>query len=89
MENGGADFGAVGAELMSVMVGLGVVEGDEVGALFGWELEPFDDLVDALFVGEVGVEMEVVAGADALDRSLGAGPEEAGGAHALLLGEDP
>ena len=71
------------------MVRLVVVEGDEVGALFGWEFEPCDDLVDALFVGEMVVELEVVAGADALNCGFGSGPEEAGGAHALLLGEHP
>ena len=70
VEDGGADFGAVGAELVSAMVGLVVVEGDEVGALFGWELEPFDDLVDALFVGELGVEVQVVGWGGRLEWRL-------------------
>jgi hypothetical protein len=35
--DGGADFGAVGAVFVAAVVGLVVVEGDEVGALLGWE----------------------------------------------------
>ena len=44
------------------MVRLCIVEGDEVGTLFGWEFEPCDDLLDALLVGKMVVELEVVAG---------------------------
>jgi hypothetical protein len=59
------------------------------GRCSGGKLEPGDDLVDAFFVGKFIVEGEVVAGPDALNGGLGAGPEEAGAPHALLLGEDP
>ena len=87
--DGVAGFGGVGCVFVGEVIDVVVVEGNEVGALVGRELEPVDDLVDALVVVEGVIELEVVGGALALDFGLGAGPEDAGGAHTLLLGEDP
>src|SRR6202034_2834653 len=81
--------GAVGPILMSGMVVVGVIEGDQVGPLCRRQLQPGDDLIDALFIGEVIVEMQVIRGAPTIDFSLRAGPEEASAPHALLFRQAP
>lgn len=74
---------------MAGVIGVAVVESDEVRALRWRQLEPRDDLVDALFVVEGVVEVDVLVGPFAGDLGLGAGPEEGGGAHSVLLGQRP
>jgi len=66
-----------------------IVEGDEVGPLRGRQTQPGDDLLDPLVVREMVVELEVVGWPHSGNFRLGAGPEEARTAHALLLRQHP
>ena len=88
-QHGGFGFGGVGTELVAGVVDVGVVEGDEVGAGGFGLLEPGEHLVDAGGFVYLVVEFEVVGGALIGDFGFRAGPEEAGGAHALAFREGP
>src|SRR5271168_1141527 len=74
---------------MAGVVGVGVIEGDEVRPLRGRQAEPLDDLIDAFAVVELIVEQHVVGGALAGDLRRRTGPEDGCSAHALLLGQRP
>ena len=89
MADGGGGLRRVGAEFVAVVIDVGIIKSDEVGALLGRELEPGDHLIDARRIGKLIVEMKIVGRALAGDLSLRAGPEKTGGAHSLLLGKRP
>ena len=92
--HGGAGFWRVRAELMAFVVRLGVVDGDEVRAIGRGQAQQGDGIVDAGLLdgwGGLGlvVELRVPGRPEAGDLRFGAGPEEAGGAHALAFGKTP
>ena len=60
-----------------------------MGPLRRRQLQPGDDLIDALFIGKVIVEMQIIRGPPAINFGLRTGPEEAGAAHALFFRQAP
>src|ERR1700722_16559118 len=80
---------AVGSILMTGVIDVGVIERDQMGPLRRRQSEPGYDLIYALFIGKVVVEMQVVSGPRSIYLGLGAGPEETGAAHALPFRQDP
>ena len=80
---------AVGPVLMPGVIDVGIVKRDQVGTLRRRQAQPGDDLIDALVIGKVIVEIQVIGGPAAINLGLRAGPEEAGAAHALLLRQHP
>jgi hypothetical protein len=55
---------------MASVVGVAVVEGDEVRPFRWRQVQPRDDLVDALLVVEAVVEVNIFVGPFACDLSL-------------------
>src|SRR5271155_4887996 len=69
-------FGGVWTVDVSGVIGVAVVERDEVRTLGRRKFEPRDHLIDAFAVVELVVEVNVFVGTFSGDHSLGAGPEE-------------
>ena len=89
MSHRGSGLRAVGPVLVPGVIDVGIVKRDQVGALRRRQAQPGNHLIDALVIGKVIVEIQVIGGAAAVNLGLRAGPEEARAAHALLLRQHP
>src|SRR5260370_21820158 len=79
----------VRAIVVSGVVDIGIVEGDEMRSKLRRQLQPRDHLMHALFIVKLFVEVQVIRRPFALNLGLGARPEEARRPHSLLLCQHP
>src|ERR1700730_18865485 len=79
----------VRAIVVSGVVDIRIVESDEMRSKLRRQLQPGNYLIDARFIVELFVEVQVIRRTFALNLGLGARPEETRRPHSLLLCQHP
>ena len=87
--HGRGDLRAVRTMFVALMIDFRKIEGNQMWAAFFRQAQPIEHLFDALIVGQFIVIFQIVRRARALNLRFRTGPEETGGAHALLFGQHP